>query len=162
MLATLALFDPLAAQLYALGRNRPCNDGQNGHYQMMDGRTLVSTAFAVSVGGALLVSGLQVWSGSAALPLEYLGRPIAAALVAAPLLMRRAWARWPTLVVGAATSLWLVRSAATSPLLPGSAAVAVGAAGLAVLGALLVPWHPAARAYLRRPAAGSGRNAHAA
>ena len=115
------------------------------------GMVLVVGSAAVNVAGAALVSVLQVWSASAALPREYVGRPILAVLLVLPMLLGRAWGRWPALAMGAATAFWLGGSAATAPLLPPEGQVAVALAAVVVLVAIVLPWHPAARAVFNHP-----------
>lgn len=118
------------------------------------GMLLVVASAAVNVAGAALISVLQVWSASAALPREYVGRPILAVLLVLPMLLGHAWGRWPALVMGAATAFWLGGSAATAPLLPAAGQVAVALAAIVVLVAIVLPWHPAARTVFNRPSGG--------
>jgi len=114
-----------------------------------NGRLLLLTAVALNVGGAVLVSALQVWSASAAPPREYLGRPVLVVILTAPLLLGRFWGRWPASVVGAATAIWLVRAALSAAILPSTERAGVGLAAVIVIAAALLPWHPMVREALR-------------
>jgi hypothetical protein len=125
-------------------------------------RRLLFATVALNVGGAVLISALQVWSASAALPAEYVGRPLLAAVLTAPLLLGKPWGRWPALVVGAATATWLVLAAAGAAILPPAGRIAVGLAAAAVIAGALLPWHPAARVAPRPRTAAPGPSAPAA
>ena len=134
----------------------------DGSQSSRRGRRIILLAAAANVAGAFLVSALQVWSGSVATPFEYIGRPALAFVVAGLLLSRRAWTRWPALVIAAGTAIWLLGSAAPSTLLTPDERVAVGAAGLLVFGAGLLPWHPTdAATFRRRGRVAGGREAAA-